>query len=60
MRSFAYYQPTEVHFGSGCVGELGGLAKACLVLPDYESNPKVATLEDVSAILRRSYDRPGA
>ncbi len=35
--------------------ELDPLAEACLVLPDYENNPRVATLEDVKAILRESY-----
>jgi len=37
--------------------ELDQLAEACLVLPDYENDPRVATLEDVVGILRRSYDR---
>ena len=35
--------------------ELDELAAACLVLPDYENNPRVATLDDVKAILRESY-----
>jgi len=34
--------------------ELDELAAACLVLPDYENNPRVATLDDVKAILRES------
>ena len=34
-----------------------GLAEQCLVLPDYKSNPKVATLEDVGEILKSSYKR---
>jgi alcohol dehydrogenase class IV len=37
--------------------ELPQLAKQCLVLPDYESNPKVASLEDVGEILKSSYKR---
>jgi alcohol dehydrogenase len=39
-------------------GELGELAEACLVLPDYKANPKVANLDDVAGILQRSHDRP--
>jgi alcohol dehydrogenase class IV len=35
--------------------ELDALAEACLVLPDYQNNPRVATLDDVQAILRESY-----
>ena len=37
--------------------ELARLAEACLVLPDYQANPKVATPEDVTGILERSYER---
>jgi alcohol dehydrogenase class IV len=37
--------------------ELAALAKQCLVLPDYESNPRVATLEEVSELLNDSYKR---
>jgi alcohol dehydrogenase class IV len=37
--------------------ELPALAKQCLVLPDYESNPQVATLEEVSELLDESYKR---
>jgi alcohol dehydrogenase class IV len=37
--------------------ELAALAKQCLVLPDYESNPRVATLEEVSELLDESYKR---
>jgi len=37
--------------------ELPQLAKQCLVLPDYKSNPKVASLEDVGKILKSSYRR---
>jgi alcohol dehydrogenase class IV len=37
--------------------ELPQLAEQCLVLPDYKSNPKVATLDDVSEILNSSYKR---
>ncbi|MHC4148134.1 MAG: iron-containing alcohol dehydrogenase [Planctomycetota bacterium] len=37
--------------------ELPGLAEQCLVLPDYKSNPKVASLEDVGEILKSSYKR---
>ncbi len=34
--------------------ELKALAQASLVLPDYKNHPKVATLEEVFALLRRS------
>jgi alcohol dehydrogenase class IV len=37
--------------------ELPQLAEQCLVLPDYKSNPKVASLDDVSGILKSSYKR---
>jgi len=37
--------------------ELPRLAEQCLVLPDYKSNPKVASLEDVGEILKSSYKR---
>jgi alcohol dehydrogenase class IV len=37
--------------------ELPQLAEQCLVLPDYKSNPKVASLEDVGEILKSSYKR---
>jgi alcohol dehydrogenase class IV len=33
------------------------LAKACMVLPDYKNNPRVATLGEVAKILERSYKR---
>lgn len=36
--------------------ELDQLAEACLVLPDYQNNPRVATLEEVKGILRESYE----
>ena len=36
--------------------ELPELAEACLVLPDYQNNPRVATLDDVKDILAESYD----
>lgn len=35
--------------------ELDDLAEQCLVLPDYENNPRVATLEDMKSILRESF-----
>ena len=35
--------------------ELDELAEACLVLPDYQNNPRVATLADMKGILRESY-----
>lgn len=35
--------------------EIDALAEQCLVLPDYRNNPRVATLEDVKAILRESW-----
>ncbi|MFC1739448.1 iron-containing alcohol dehydrogenase [Planctomycetota bacterium] len=37
--------------------ELPQLAKQCLVLPDYKSNPRVATLEDVTELLKQSFRR---
>jgi len=37
--------------------ELPELAQACMVLPDYKNNPKIATLEDISEILNSSYKR---
>jgi hypothetical protein len=33
------------------------LAKQCLVLPDYKSNPRIATLEDVAELLKLSFRR---
>jgi len=33
------------------------LAEACMVLPDYKDNPRVATLEEITKILERSYKR---
>lgn len=37
--------------------ELPELGKACMVLPDYKNNPRVATLDDIMNILRKSYSR---
>lgn len=37
--------------------ELPELAKSCMVLPDYQNNPKVATLDDIMGILESSYTR---
>ena len=37
--------------------ELAQLAEACLVLPDYQANPKVATPDDVTSILESSFQR---
>jgi alcohol dehydrogenase class IV len=37
--------------------ELPELGESCLVLPDYENNPKVATLDEVMDILKKSYTR---
>ena len=37
--------------------ELSQLAEACLVLPDYQANPKVATPDDVTRILEGSFQR---
>ena len=37
--------------------ELPELGKACMVLPDYQNNPKVATLEEIMGILESSYNR---
>ena len=37
--------------------ELPELAKACMVLPDYQNNPKVATLDDMMDLLKKSYKR---
>ena len=38
--------------------ELPALGKQCMVLPDYQANPGVATMDDVMTILRESYSRP--
>jgi len=35
--------------------ELAGLAKQCMVLPDYKANPKLANLKDVRKILDLCY-----
>ncbi len=37
--------------------ELSQLARRCLVLPDYKSNPRIATLEDVAELLKLSFRR---
>ncbi|MHC4572300.1 MAG: hypothetical protein ACYS0C_09540 [Planctomycetota bacterium] len=37
--------------------ELPQLAEQCLVLPDYKSNPRIATLEDVTELLKQSLRR---
>ena len=37
--------------------ELGQLAEACLVLPDYGNNPRVADVDDVRKLLDECYDR---
>jgi alcohol dehydrogenase class IV len=37
--------------------ELPQLAERCLVLPDYKSNPRIATLEDVTELLKQSLRR---
>jgi len=37
--------------------ELLQLARQCLVLPDYKSNPRIATLEDVAELLKLSFRR---
>lgn len=37
--------------------ELPELGKACMVLPDYQNNPRVATLDDIMNILKKSYAR---
>lgn len=37
--------------------ELPALGKACLVLPDYKNNPRVATLDDIMELLNKSYRR---
>ncbi|MHC4457557.1 MAG: iron-containing alcohol dehydrogenase [Planctomycetota bacterium] len=37
--------------------ELPQLAKACLVLPDYQNNPRVVTLEEVMDLLKSAYKR---
>lgn len=35
--------------------ELPELAEACMVLPDYKNNPRVATLDEVMKLLKQSY-----
>jgi len=37
--------------------ELPELAEACLVLPDYKNNPRVATPDEVMKLLKQSYRR---
>jgi alcohol dehydrogenase class IV len=37
--------------------ELPQLTKQCLVLPDYKSNPGIATLEDITELLKLSFRR---
>ena len=39
--------------------ELDELATACLVLPDYQNNPRVATLEEIRGILGESFEPGG-
>lgn len=36
--------------------EIEALAKQCMVLPDYQGNPRVASLEDMIELVRQSYD----
>lgn len=35
--------------------EIEALAKQCMVLPDYEGNPRVATAEEMVELVRESY-----
>jgi alcohol dehydrogenase class IV len=35
--------------------EIGALAKQCMVLPDYEANPRVATEEEMVELIKESY-----
>ena len=35
--------------------EIEALAKQCMVLPDYENNPKIATLDEMIALVKESY-----
>lgn len=37
--------------------ELPELGKACMVLPDYKNNPRVATLDDIMELLNKSCRR---
>jgi alcohol dehydrogenase class IV len=37
--------------------ELDALADQCMVLPDYENNPKVPNLQDVRQMLQDAYSR---
>lgn len=37
--------------------ELPALARQCMYLPDYQNNPRVATLEDIMNILEESFTR---
>jgi alcohol dehydrogenase class IV len=36
-------------------GEIEALAKQCMVLPDYQGNPRVATAEEMVELVRDSY-----
>ena len=35
--------------------ELPALAKQCMVLPDYQANPRIATLPEMESLLRQVY-----
>ena len=39
------------------VNEIEVLAKQCMVLPDYQGNPKVATFEEMLALVKEAYDQ---
>ena len=49
----------ELRVGLADVGvpesELEALASQCMVLPDYKGNPRVATPEEMLALVRESY-----
>ena len=35
--------------------EIEALANQCMVLPDYKNNPKIATLDEMIALVKESY-----
>jgi alcohol dehydrogenase class IV len=35
--------------------ELGALAKQCMVLPDYQGNPRVATPEEMLSLVKEAF-----
>ena len=72
MKSFTYFQPTEIRFGRGLAedrdvaqlerprgnhGRYQRFADNCRVLPDYKNNPRIATRDEIYEMLVKSYNR---